>query len=57
MTGMNTGPVRPSRPTAENDIYTVLLGVAFLSLLAAASYVAFRVLTLFGTLLPPGGAS
>jgi hypothetical protein len=57
MTGMNTGPVRPPRPAAENDIYTALLGVAFLSLLAAAIYVSYRGLTLFGTLLPPGGAS
>ncbi len=57
MTGMNTGAVRPPRPTAENDIYTVLLGIAFLSLLAAAVYVSYRALALFGTLLPPGGAS
>ncbi len=54
---MSTGPVRPSWPAAESDVYTALLGVGFLSLLAAAVYVCYRTLTLFGTLLPPGGSS
>lgn len=54
MAGATPGPIRSSRP-AENDIYTVLLGLAFLFLLVATLYVAYRALALFGTLLPPGG--
>lgn len=50
-----TGPGRSSRP-AENDIYTALLLVALLFLLLATIYVAYRAVTLFGGLLPPGGA-
>ena len=45
-----------SRPSAENDIYTVLVVVGFLSLLIATIYVGYRAQTLFGTLLPPGGS-
>jgi len=56
MTTINTGPGRTSRPSGESDIYTVLLCVAFLFLLAAVAYVGYRAHTLFGGLLPPGGA-
>jgi len=52
---MATGP-SSSRPTADNDIYTVLVVIAFLSLLLSTIYVAYRAITMFGTLLPPGGA-
>lgn len=51
----NVSPGRSSRP-AENDIYTALLCVAFLFLLVATIYVAYRATTLLGGLLPPGGA-
>ncbi len=56
MTTLNPGPTRVARPAAENDIYTALLCVAFLFLLVATIYVAYRAQTLFGGLLPPGGA-
>lgn len=55
MSILNTGP-RSSRPGGETDVYTVLLLVAFLFLLVATIYVAYRSVTLFGGLLPPGGA-
>jgi hypothetical protein len=55
MTMMSTGP-RPSRPSGEADVYTALLLVACLFLLIATIYVAYRSVTLFGGLLPPGGA-
>ncbi len=55
MTMMNTGP-RPSRSAGETDVYTALLLVACLFLLVATIYVAYRSVTLFGNLLPPGGA-
>lgn len=56
MTSFNPGPGRTSRPSAENDIYTALLCVAFLFLLVASVYVGYRAVALFGGLLPPGGA-
>jgi hypothetical protein len=55
MTGMSTGP-RTSRPSGENDVYTALLLVAFLFLFVATVYVGYRSVTMFGGLLPPGGA-
>jgi hypothetical protein len=55
MTTMDTGP-RPSRPSGMTDVYTALLLVSFLFLLVATIYVAYRSVTLFGGLLPPGGA-
>lgn len=45
-----------SRPSAENDVYTVLIVVAFLFVLIATIYVGYRAQTFFGTLLPPGGS-
>lgn len=45
-----------SRPSAENDVYTALIVVAFLTVLTATIYVGYRAQTLFGTLLPPGGS-
>jgi hypothetical protein len=45
-----------ARPSAENDIYTVLIVVAFLFVLTATIYVGYRAQTLFDTLLPPGGS-
>ncbi|MBK9119692.1 MAG: hypothetical protein IPM18_08840 [Phycisphaerales bacterium] len=55
MTSMNTGP-RPARPVGESDVYTGLLVVSFLAMLAATIYVAYRAATALGGLLPPGGA-
>ncbi|HQL53900.1 MAG: hypothetical protein KA383_19660 [Phycisphaerae bacterium] len=55
MTSLNTGP-RGARPSGENDVYTALLLVAFLFLLVATIYVAYRSVAMFGGLLPPGGA-
>jgi hypothetical protein len=52
---MSTGPGR-SGPAAENDIYTVLVLVAFLFVLVATIYVAYRAQTMFGSVLPPGGS-
>ena len=54
MTSFSTGP--RARPTGENDVYTVLLLVAFLFLLVATIYVSYRSVTMLGGLLPPGGA-
>ncbi len=56
MTTMTTGPARGAGPKAENDIYTALMCVAFLFVLAATIYLGFRAQTMFGTLLPPGGS-
>lgn len=55
MTSSNPGP-RISRPAGDSDIYTVLLLVSFLFLLVATIYVAYRAVSMFGGLLPPGGA-
>ena len=54
---MTTTPVgpRPARAVADNDVYTVLLLVAFLFLLGATIYVAYRAVSMFGGVLPPGG--
>lgn len=54
MTGMKPGP-RASRPSGESDVYTALLGVAFLFLLVATIYVGYRAQTMLGGLLPSGG--
>ncbi len=55
MTSAGSGP-RLGRPSGESDIYTVLMAVAFLFLLAATIYTAYRAISMFGGLLPPGGA-
>ncbi len=55
MTGI--GPKAPgSRPGGQMDVYTALLLVAFLFLLAATIYVSYRSVAMFGGLLPPPGA-
>ena len=56
MTMMNTPGAGSQRGSSENDIYTVLVVVGFLFVLAATIYVGYRAQTLFGTLVPPGGA-
>lgn len=57
MAGPSTGSGRSvTRPKAENDIYTALMLVAFLFVLAATLHVGYRALSLFGTLLPPPGS-
>jgi len=55
---MSTGPSGSGavRPGAENDVYTALVVVSFLFVLIATIYVGYRAVTLFGTLLPPGGS-
>jgi hypothetical protein len=45
-----------SRPAGDNDIYTVLILVAFLFVLTATIYIGYIAQTYFGTLLPPGGS-
>lgn len=57
MTQLSTpGSGYSSRAAAENNIYTALIMVAFLVVLVATIFVGYRALTLFGTLLPPGGS-
>jgi len=57
MAKSETGPGRAvSRPSAENDIYTAVMAVAFLFVLTATLYVGFRAMSLFGSLLPPPGS-
>ncbi|MGE3182709.1 MAG: hypothetical protein AB7N71_13845 [Phycisphaerae bacterium] len=51
-----TAAGRGPRIAAENDIYTGLIFAAFLFLLAATIYVGYKMVALFGTLLPPGGS-
>ncbi len=41
------------RPSFDNDIYTVLMLVAFLSMLIAVGFVVYKSISLFGTVLPP----
>lgn len=55
MSTLGAGP-RGSRPRAENDIYSALMLVAFLFMLAATVYLGYRATALFGSLLPPGGS-
>lgn len=46
----------PRSSASDNDIYTVLIVVAFLFVLIATIYVGYRAQTLFGGLIPPGGS-
>jgi len=50
------GPGRSTRLSAENDIYTALMVVAFLFVLAAAIYVGYRAQVLFDALVPLPGS-
>ncbi len=54
MAKMSSGPQGP-RPSAENDVYTVLLCVSSLALLAAVIFVGYSAIISFGSFLPPGG--
>jgi hypothetical protein len=56
MSTMSTPGAGLSRPSAENDVYTALIVVAFLFVLTATIYIGYRAQTLFDTLLPPGGS-
>lgn len=56
MTKLGSGAVRGQRPAAENDVYTVLMLIAALFMLAALIYLIVRAMALFGTVLPPGGS-
>jgi len=56
MAGLGPGVGRGPRTGGENDIYTVLVLIAFLSVFTATIYVGFRAVELFGTLLPPPGS-
>lgn len=56
MSTMSTPGPGAARPSAEDDVYTALIIVAFLFVLTATIYVGYRAQTLFGTLLPPGGS-
>jgi hypothetical protein len=55
MSKVNPGP-RLARPSADSDVFTVLLLVSFLAMLSATIYVSYRAVTMLGGLLPPGGA-
>ncbi len=55
MSMMNT-PGPGSRSGGENDVYTVLVLIAFLFVLIATIFVAYKAQSLFGTILPPGGS-
>jgi hypothetical protein len=55
MSTLGGGP-RGTRPRADNDVYSALMLVAFLCMLAATVYVGYRASLLFGTLLPPRGS-
>jgi hypothetical protein len=52
MSQLGPGPGR-TRPAAEDDIYTALMAVAFVCVLIAAIYLAWRAVDLFGAVLPP----
>ncbi|MFO0838200.1 MAG: hypothetical protein U1D55_06700 [Phycisphaerae bacterium] len=54
MSMMSSGP--GAGRSAENDIYTALMVIAFLFTLAALVYLIYRTNSLFGGLLPPGGS-
>ena len=57
MAKSDTGLARSvSRPSAENDVYTAMIAVAFLFVLVATIYVGYRAMNLFGSLLPPPGS-
>ena len=56
MSVLTPGPTRGTGPRAENDVYTALMVVAFLFVLAATVYVGYRAVTLFGSLWPPPGS-
>lgn len=56
MTQMGSMGGGAGRPAADNDVYTALAAIAFLFVLVATIYVGYRAMTLFGTLLPPGGS-
>ena len=56
MSQISTTSSGASRSSGENDVYTVLMLVAFLFVLTATIYVGYIAQTMFGTLLPPGGS-
>ena len=56
MTRVSSGPSGGSQARADNDVYTVLVLVSFLFVLAETLYVGFRAVELFDTILPPPGS-
>jgi hypothetical protein len=50
----SSGSSRP-RGSADNDVYTTLMVVAFLFVLIATIFVGYKAMTLFGGLMPPPG--
>lgn len=56
MTTMPSGPLSGPRPGNDNDIYTLLTFIAFLFALVATAYVGYRTVSLFESLIPPGGS-
>ena len=54
MASITPGP-RVTRPSAEPDVYAVLLLISALFLLVALIYVGYRAATQLGGLLPPPG--
>lgn len=52
---MAGSPIRGSAAPADNDVYTALMLVSFLFTLTATIYIAYRAISLFGSLFPPPG--
>jgi hypothetical protein len=57
MSTLNSPGMGGSRQSSsDNDIYTALQLIAFLFVLTATIYVAYRGAALFGGVIPPGGS-
>lgn len=54
MSTIGTGPGRVR--AADDDIYTIMIVIAMLFLLVAMLYVGYRTVSLYGSLIPPGGS-
>lgn len=52
---MSTMPGGRGRVRAENDVFTALLLISTLVALGATVYIGYRAMSLFDTVLPPGG--
>lgn len=56
MTQVPTAAGRPvARSRAESDVYTVLSVIAALFLTGAVGFLVYRLLDLYGTVIPPAG--
>lgn len=55
MTQLPTQPGAPRTVAPQSDIYTVLMIVSATFLAGAVGFLAYRLITLYGTLIPPVG--